>query len=254
MASFSSCSPCSTFPFPFFFSPVTVSADLGACSLLLFGRGCVYSTEPEFRDHQEAGVSKSTGSGSLHVPVCKGRVSLRRNSPKRCRLKDKKNLFSFSPPSDHQQSSSAVCCDHIKGLPFVSQQRECGKSEHPTFESVFKMLGKEVMLPGWYLYSNFGEKNSMLTNQSLLHCTKSISISCVAFIHLSLSWWRPFTWFSDLCLYCLMWRTIKYRVFGSVPGTLMALSSQTKKERERAWRLWAEEADVSLHCWQTHYR
>lgn len=54
-------------------------------------------------------------------------------------LKIKTFSFSFSPPSDHQQSSSAVCCDHIKGLPFVSKQRECGKSEHPTFENVFKM-------------------------------------------------------------------------------------------------------------------
>lgn len=149
--------PVSPFLFLFFFL-VTVSADLGACSLLLFGRGCVYSTEPEFRDHQEAGVSKSAGSGSLHVPICKGRVSLRRNSPKRCRFKDENILFSFSPPSDHQQSSSAVCCDHIKGLPFVSKQRECGKSEHPTFENVFKMLGKEVMLPGWYLHAQFRGK------------------------------------------------------------------------------------------------
>lgn len=64
-----------TFSFPFF--PATVSADFRACSLFLFGGGRVYSTEPEFRDHQEAGVSKSSGSGSLHVPVRKGQVSFR---------------------------------------------------------------------------------------------------------------------------------------------------------------------------------
>lgn len=96
----------------------------------------------------------------------------------------------------------------------------------------------------------------MLTNQSLLHCTKSISISCIAFIHLSLSWWWPFTWFSDLCLYCLMWRTIKYRVFGALWDAHGSFKPNQERERdgERAWRLWAEEADVSLHCWQTHYR
>lgn len=55
-------------PFPFILA--TVPADFGARSLFLFGGGRVYSTEPEFRDHQEAGVPKSAGSGSLHVPVC----------------------------------------------------------------------------------------------------------------------------------------------------------------------------------------
>lgn len=56
---------------PFSFS-ATVSANFGACPLFLFSGGCIHSTKPEFWDYQEAGVSESTGLGSLHVPVCKG--------------------------------------------------------------------------------------------------------------------------------------------------------------------------------------
>lgn len=51
---------------------LTVSANIGARPLLLLRGGCVHSTQPEFWDHQEAGVSKSTGVGSLYVPLCKG--------------------------------------------------------------------------------------------------------------------------------------------------------------------------------------
>lgn len=55
---------------PYF--PSTVSANVGACPLLLLRGGCVHSTKPEFWDHQEVGVSKPTGLGSLYVPLCKG--------------------------------------------------------------------------------------------------------------------------------------------------------------------------------------
>lgn len=50
----------------------TVSADLRPRPLFLFGGGRVHAAEPKFWDHQKAGVSKPTGSGSLHVSLCKG--------------------------------------------------------------------------------------------------------------------------------------------------------------------------------------
>lgn len=53
---------------------LTVPANLGARPLLLFSGGCVHSAKPELWDHQKAGVPKPTGSGSLHVPLCKGQA------------------------------------------------------------------------------------------------------------------------------------------------------------------------------------
>lgn len=127
--------------------------------------------------------------------------ALWRNLPKRCQFKVKNVLFFFPPPLDHQQSSSAVCRDHIKGLPFVSKQRERGKSEHPTCKSVSKCSGRRWCYHHDVSRNNcWGKKNSM----SLLHHTKSISISCIAFIHLSLSRWRPFTGFSGPLLFNAM--------------------------------------------------
>lgn len=54
--------------------PATVPANFRARPIFLFGGGCIHSTKPEFWDHQEAGVSKPTSSGSLHVPLCEGQI------------------------------------------------------------------------------------------------------------------------------------------------------------------------------------
>lgn len=88
---------------------------------------------------------------------------------------------------------------------YLSKENVVGLNITPV--KVFQNAQLEVMIPWGCLAECW----------LFLHCTKSISIRCIAFIHLSLSWWRRCTVFSGLCLYCLMWWTIKYQVCGASP-------------------------------------
>lgn len=103
------------------------------------------------------------------------------------------------------------------------------------------------MLPWW----RSPVKNRARRQPSLLasHLKASQLAELHEFIFRLLRWQR-FAGFSGLCVYCLMWRTIKYRLFwsSSLPSRLFKAV-----QGERAQRPWAGEADVSLRCWQTHY-
>lgn len=122
----------------------TVSADLRPRPLFLFGGGRVHAAESKFWDHQEAGVSKPTGSGSLHVSLCKGQFpgDLWPWDTLLHPLWRLTFIFWFFHNNwfflfwaetflflhtDHQQSSFTVCSDHIQGLPHSPEQGERGE-------------------------------------------------------------------------------------------------------------------------------